>query len=227
VVVRRKPVRRTVVKKAPSRRATPESEARTRTGRHGIVAKKASNMKMLKRLSTSKNVGNFLSIPEDDSVIVRFLEEPFEWVSFQQHYMGGYFPCVPSDCPGCEATPPNIPSTKFLANVADRNDEDKPKVLIMAKSLVDTLRRRYEKRDTITDRDYELSREGTGRDTKYDAEAQDKEHFSTRGVQLTDLYEFIDQMFDRAFGDEDDDDEEETPRRTAKKTATKVRRRPR
>ncbi len=108
-------------------------------------------------------------IPKDNPLTVRFLSEPDEWVRYDEAWdqharngKGGSYPVpmgkvVPDD---------QRVSTRYLASAVDL-DSDRVIPVCIPKSLMQQVVVRYEKYGTIVDRDYELSRHGTGLDTQY------------------------------------------------------------
>lgn len=133
------------------------------------------------------------------STTVRFLEElgDDEWTSYWEHYDGlkrKFFPCPGKEngCPGCEAG--NKASKKYLVNLLIQSADDekvKPGYVSLYKvpaSLVSKAMRRVDRYDTITDRDYEVIRMGSGMDTEYDMETGDKGH--------VDIEQYLDQFTD-------------------------------
>lgn len=147
-------------------------------------------------------------VTEDESLVVRFLHEPEEWYGYREHYNkeDGFFPCTEGQC----CVDNDRASTKYLANAYVTN---KGQVLAvkLAKTLMDALFAHYEKRGTIKDRDYELSRSGSGmKDTQYMAapEAPSKMNLARYMREIIDLDELLESLVPG-----DDEEEDETPRR--------------
>lgn len=181
-----------------------------------IKGGKVGTIKKLKTSLKKSEGGGFLTrIPKDDSLIVRFLTEPEEWIEYFEHYNDKlkFFPCS-DDCPGCDEG--DKPSKKYLARALDRAD-NRVIPLVLAKSLVTSLMRKYEKYNTIVDRDYELTREGDGMDTQYDAIPEAPTPFkASRYVdeEPTDIVAILEKQLDtmNAANSNDDDDDDDAPR---------------
>lgn len=178
-----------------------------------VKTSKAGSIKALRASVATKGGGNeaFLQrIPADDSVTVRFLTEPEEWQSYFEHYdqVLRYFPCS-DNCPAC--TEGNRPTQKYLANVLDvENNRVLP--MVLPKSLVTKLLNSYDRYATMRDRDYELIRIGSGLDTDYDRSPEVPTKRNTKGVELLDLGEVLENQLKRAF-DEGDDEEPQASKR--------------
>ena len=132
-------------------------------------------------VNTGLSIWNF----RDGSTTVRFLEElsDEEWTTYWEHYDQGkkkFYPCPGKDvCPGCKE---DLRAQKrYLVNalvVASDNSKVKAGYVNLYKvpaSLIDKFMRRADRAGgTITDRDYEIIRTGSGLDTEYDLETGDK-----------------------------------------------------
>ena len=180
---------------------------------------KGGKVKSLAGLKSSLKKGSggsqYLSrVPADDVLTVRFLTEPDGWHNYFEHYdaMRKYYPCTETDCPGCDEG--DRPSQRWLANALDVA-ETKVIPLVLPKSLAGSVYKKYEKYATLLDRDYDLSREGSGFDTEYDATPDSPSKMNVRRFDLIDLAELLQQQLDMAeqaeAGDDDDDDEDEVP----------------
>ena len=156
-------------------------------------------------------------IPEDP-ITVRFLSEPETWVGYYEHYNGPnadprYSPCVKDSSPGgCDYEPyqGNKPAFRYLAN-AYNVDQSKVQALKMPKSLVEQLVTFAAKYGTILDRDYELSRSGSGMDTTYSAVPEDKSPIKIARFrkEMSDLEQLLEDWADEQDGADDDDEDEE------------------
>lgn len=166
-----------------------------------------------------KKSGNSLvrTIPADQSITVRYLEEPSEWFGYYEYYdpsQKNFFPQVEGEDLPDGATV----SFRYLAN-AYVVDDSAVRALKMPKSVVEQLIARYEKHGTVMDRDYELSRTGSGKnDTKYLVTPDSPSKMNTKRFELLDLEEIMQSL--ASSDDEDDDDDDERPART-KRTAPK------
>jgi hypothetical protein len=166
--------------------------------------------------------GGLLHRVKEGELRVRFLTEPNEWFNYFEHYdpVNKFYPCS-DDCPGCDAG--DNPSQRFLANVVDI-ESNKVIAVVLPKTLVEAILKRYQRRGTLIDRDYTLMREGTGReDTTYDVEAEEPTRMVLSRYKPLNLKALLEQQL--SAGDEDDgDDEDEAPARRRKATAVRSRR---
>lgn len=152
--------------------------------------------------------GFFTRIPSEGSLTVRFMTEPDGWVMFYEHYdqERKFYPCA-DDCPGCAEG--DRPSQRYLVNAIDQ-DENKVIPLVLPKTLASNVLKKYDKWATVTDRDYELSRTGDGRDTEYDVIPETPTRINLNRYEELDLWSLVEgQLQDE--DDEDDEDEEERP----------------
>lgn len=193
-----------------------------------------------------------LTFKEGEARTVRFLHEPFgktPWVEYYEHYVpgggggnGAYVPCIEN----CRLDGDVRAGKRWYVNVWDR-DSKQVRLLKLTGAMVENLIIKYERRGTIMDRDYSITRTGEGTDTKYHIEAEEKERFDQRNIKLIDIVQYLDQQAQQYYGgargmkarassidddededdvedvedtDDEDDDEEEAPRR---KTAAKPR----
>lgn len=163
------------------------------------------------------------TVPVDDSIMVRFIDEPEEWFGYYEHYdaVRKYFPCVEGGCPGC-ADSENRRSFRYLANIV-LLDEKRVVPLKLTKDLANQLFARYEKYNTLRDREYELSRTGSGmKDTNYMAAPEPVSKFNYGPYEAMDLEKVLSDMLDRAESAdavEEDEDEKPAPKKTIKPKA--------
>lgn len=136
-----------------------------------IKAKKMGSVKQAK--AEAKKAGNYATQRVNaDGIKVRFLTEPEEWVQFEEHFMEepkGFLTCS-DDCIGCEEKV--RASSRFVVRALNR-DTNEVIALIIPKSLASSLLKKYDRYNTILDRDYELTVEGQGLNTEYDLEADE------------------------------------------------------
>jgi hypothetical protein len=187
----------------------------------GISGGYAGSIKNLKR-SLKKGSGSFIkTVPVDDSINVRFIEEPDKWYGYYEHYVNeSYQPCVDDDCEGCDQNLRR--SFRYLANVYSL-DESKVIPLKLTKDLANQLLARYEKYKTLLDRDYELSRSGSGmNDTTYMASPEPPSKMNLKRFSPLDLEETLlgQTSVDDADDDDDDDEDDDEPRSTKKVSRT-------
>jgi hypothetical protein len=180
--------------------------------------------KAVKDTLKKSGTANVKTIPGEDSLTVRFLDEPEDFHGFYQHWMskGGPIPCTTDECAGCESDDPEEQrkSFRYLAN-AYIVDDQKVWALLMPKSLVEMLMNFHKKyKGTLLDRDYELSRTGSGKEgTKYMAAPEERHpmKLSRFDSKKFDLSKVLQNML----GDDDDDDDEEDEPVRKKKTGPK------
>lgn len=180
------------------------------------MAIKGGKVKSIKGLKSDLKKGGgsqyLQRVPADDSITVRFLTEPTEWVNYFEHYdaVRKFYPCS-DDCPGCDEG--DRPSQRYLANVL--NVEDTRVVpLVLPKTLAASIIKKYEKYATLLDRDYELAREGSGLDTTYDVTPEAPTKMNVSRFDLLDLWELLEsqlELADKAEADDDDDDDDDKP----------------
>jgi hypothetical protein len=226
-------------KKTFSRNGHDEEEAprsiKVRTARHEDAKSMRDSAKQMPSVR--------LTFKEGEARTVRFLHEPFDrktpWVEYYEHYVqggggnGAYVPCIDD----CRLDGELRAGKRWYVNVWDR-DSKQVRLLKLTGAMVENLIIKYERRGTILDRDYSITRTGEGTDTKYHIEAEEKERFDQRNVKLIDILAYLDQQAQSYYGgvksfkakassiDEDDeedvedvedteedDDEEEAPRR--------------
>lgn len=179
-----------------------------------IAGGKVGSLKNLKA-SLKTQSGPLTWIPKEGGITVRFLEEPDEWFGFYEHWdetIRKSYPCIEGQCPGCATDARR--SFRYVANALDV-EKDKVIALLMPKDLVNRLTARYERYETLMDRDYELFRSGDGLDTVYDATPEAPKKRALSKYELIDLGDALQKVWDSVWGgngDDDDDDEEETPR---------------
>lgn len=179
---------------------------------------RVGNLKNLKK-SLKSGTGLLRYIPKSGSLTVRFLEEPENWVNFYEHYdqqMKKSYPCIGTEnnCPGCATEERR--SSRYLANALDVNT-GKVIALQLPKDLTNSLVRKYERFDTLMDRDYILSRDGEGLDTEYDADAEAPMKRKLTAHVLFDLQELLAKVYNEVFGGDDDDDDDDEPAKPAAK----------
>lgn len=191
--------------------------------RGGKVKSMAALKKSLKKGGGS---GFIQSVPGDGDLMVRFLTEPNEWVEYFEHYDEDekkFAPCT-DDCMYC-ASGDDRPSQRYLANALDVA-EGKVIALRLAKTLASNIMKKYERFKTLLDRDYSLSREGTGFDTEYDVIPEPETKLKLSKYEKLDLWAILEAQLD----EDEDEEEEATPRkrtaskRTASKTVVKKKR---
>lgn len=171
--------------------------------------------------------GRVLYIPKA-GVTVRFLAGPTGWVSFEQFWDGSKYTVVteenqdqiPLRANGYPAT-----STRYLAPAIDKANNRVVAVQLpyTLANKISLMEEKYEKKGwEITDYDIELSKEGEGTDTTYEAIFDEKSDLDLTQYELPNLEALVEEMAAPkaepvAAEIEDDTDTEEAPAAPVKK----------
>ena len=139
-----------------------------------------------------------INVPADSTKVVRFLTEPDQWFAYQEYWDNERRRYIPV-ADGVE--PPVRPSQRFLAQVVDR-ETDQVIALKMPKDLTNRLVLRFDRYNTIMDRDYEIMRTGKGLDTSYDVTPEAPTSFDSAKYSKIDLLEILETAFNSATGDD-------------------------
>lgn len=183
---------------------------------------KVNTIKALKSSLKKGSGANFLQRVPEEGIAVRFLTEPTEWVKYFEHYdeVLKFYPCA-DDCPGCAEG--NRASVRYLVNALDVA-EGKVVPLVLPKTVAQQVLKKYERYNTLLDRDYEITRDGAGLDTTYDVNPEPPKSMKLSRYDLLDLMALLEAQLpseDEDEDDEDDDEDEATPVRPTKKLPTK------
>lgn len=160
--------------------------------------------------AVSEGNGNYLRNFKDGDTVVRFIDEPDDWIVFREHYTTDRksFPCTEDrdSCPGCTSDIESVQraSRKYATNVwLAKSDLVLPFRIPM--SLAKRVFSRAERNDgTITNRDYVVMKSGKGMDTEYDIEADDKyavdlDVLRSKSMNVQDI---LSESYDELWGDE-------------------------
>lgn len=164
------------------------------------------SIRAAKKSVSKKGNSDVKIIPADDSITVRFLEEPPEWFGFYEYWDEEdetYRPVIDGEEPPDGARV----SFRYLAN-AYVVDDSAVRALKMPKTVVEALIARFEKHGTVLDRDYEISRSGSGLNTTYLVTPDAPAKMNLRRFKLLDLDEILVKMMGEVEDDTDDDDDE-------------------
>lgn len=166
-----------------------------------IKARKLGSKKGIER-SLKAGGGKFaLRVQPDVGTVVRFITEPEEWFEAYMHFdeaRSVSYPCIGKDdgCLACEEGMEARP--RWFAGVYSI-DEDRVTIFEMPKSVVKALYKKYDRYNTISDRNYEVSKEGAGLNTEYFVESLDAEHLRGQSKMVApDIEEFLQTMYDDA-----------------------------
>lgn len=187
------------------------------------VSERFGSVKNAKQsLKGNRGSGSLRRLKPDETLKVRFLQEPEDWHKGYYHWLGQNFLWCNrlKSCPGCKSG--DRPKTIVLANaviISSSDDKEAMKVVVvqMAPTLANTLLKFHEKRSTLLDRDYDLTREGSGmNDTVYSADPDDPKKRNL--ARFEDSIHDIGELIRSELGDEDSsaDEDDEEPRSTKK-----------
>lgn len=190
-----------------------------------IRGERAGSMKNLRKsLKKGAGGGTFIKrVPQNDSILVRFLTEPEDWFGYYEHYDSNsrnYYPCVEDDCPGCADDERR--SFRYLANALDV-DNDRVVPLKLPKSLANRIVIKFDKYNTIMDRDYDLISSGEGLDTEYDVDPESKMKRNLAKYDHLDLGAILEESWENVFGDSNDDDDDDSDDEGGRPSARRTR----
>lgn len=158
-----------------------------------------------------------------EGIVVRFLEEPDQWYEIQQYWDEGdeRMYVVTEDTPQHFVKDSYV---RYMCNAVDIN-ESEVVALAIPKTVAKAMMERHDKHHTIMDRDYELSKSGSGMKTKYLVTPEAPKKRNLDRYELKDIMEILEGMIP---GDEnadldDDDEEDERPARRKKSSASSRR----
>lgn len=224
----------------------------SKTVKMKFKAGKAKNAKKVKEnLKKGANYGNMLWITADSSKTVRMLVEPKDWDEYQYVVVEktddgknlGFkgklplFEGVEEQVPEAGRLNPRIGYVIPVVVIEDGKPQDRIMFWEPGKKMLNELLTVFDKRKTLTDRDVEIIREGSGRDTTYTLFWDDKKgRKSVLGMLEKDgAPEFVpDEVITMvndfmslyaADGDavDDDDDDEPKAKKKGKSAAAKKR----
>lgn len=165
-----------------------------------IKMKKLGSKKGIERSLKGGGGRYALRVPEE-GVTVRYLTEPEEWYQVEMHFdqdRKTSYPCSGLD-DGCIACEEGQEARARWFSVVYNVDDEQVTVFEMPKSVVKALYKKYERYNTITDRNYEITKEGTGLNTSYEVEAFSPEHIRGQDkMEVIDLEAFLTNMQDEA-----------------------------
>lgn len=214
-------------------------------------AGKAKNTKKVKEnLKKGANYGRMLWVAADTSKVVRMLVEPKDWEEYSFYVVEktddgknlGFRGKVP-EYEGIEdAVPetgrlnPRIGYVIPVVVIEDGKPQDRVMFWEPGKKMLNELLTIFEKRKTLTDRDVEIIREGSGRDTTYTLYWDDpKKATLTKALKIAeaDGSEFADELVNMvkdfealyaADGAEDDEEDEPKAKKAKGKSAAAKKR---
>ena len=176
-----------------------------------LSAKKMGSMKAVKdSLKKGGSSGNFKTYIKNipaDGLTVRFLTEPEEWFGYYEYWDDSAKTFVPM-VEG-EILPDGAkPSFRYLTNALDI-DNDRVIPLKLAKTAANVLILKYDKYDTMMDRNYEVQKHGEGLDTTYDVTPDAPSKMVLTKYDLLDLEQILSDARAEATGDKPDESDAE------------------
>lgn len=181
------------------------------------MPRKVSSLASLKKsLKKSTSGASFLKNVPEDGITVRFLTEPDEWWEFEEFFdEDKEHMVVLGD--GEEAPNGARLSRRYLVNALDTDSDDVIPLKLPVTASNDVMAF-YEKYGTILDRDYEISREGVKKNTKYHVMPEEKAARKLSRYTLLDLEETLEAAIAEG-NDEDPKKKAKTSTRRAVKVA--------
>lgn len=171
-------------------------------------AKRATNIhEDLKKANSGGNAGWLRGVKDGKDLRVRFLQDPEEWLQYDEHYSraSGFFPCTQDDtCGGCASDDDRMkrPSTKYIAQVLIQHEDGakdigQVRALKIPRTLANRLTARAQRNQgTLLNRDYTIIRRGNGVDTEYDVESEDKAGLDLSKYTFVDVDAILSQQFE-------------------------------
>lgn len=159
------------------------------------------------RNSSSSAGGDWIRYLKNGDTTFRILQEPKDWKTFWQHFNpGGFsFPCNGEPtCPGCTSDVERMRSTtkRAIFNVLEvRDGTPYVNVYEIPMRVHDKLMNRFARLDTITDRDYTITKYKTSGDkVDYDVEG-DLPSPLVGEYELRDVEQMLQEAYDKSWGD--------------------------
>lgn len=196
--------------------------AKLRGGKVGSVTK------LKKSLKKSSGGGMMITNIPAEGMMLRFITEPDEWVEFFEHYdeANKRMMLCTDDCEYCAEK--KRPSKRYLSNAVDVEDS-KVVALKLPVTAASQVMKKYERYNTLLDRDYSILKEGTGLDTEYDVNPEAPSRFNMKKYEPFDLWDVLTKMLEDQSDDaedavdDDEDEEEEEARPATRRKATTPR----
>src|ERR1019366_7317547 len=167
---------------------------------------KAGSIKDLKATLKRKSGGGtwIKKIPKDGSLVVRFLQEPDEFIQYEECWDPTRKRSFPWAEGLVEGEDYERKSTCFLANALDR-ESGKVVPLQIKTTVLNRIILKFEKYSTILDRDYEIAKFGEKLDTEYDVTPESPSRFNASKYELLDLHAVLEAAYNEAMGEDGED----------------------
>jgi hypothetical protein len=156
--------------------------------------------------------GRYLRNFKDGDTVIRFIEEPDDWIVFREHYTTDRrsFPCTEDrdSCPGCTSDIESVQraTRKYGTNLwLVKQDVVLPFRIPM--SLAKRVFSRAERNEgVITNRDYVVMKSGKGMDTEYDIESDERYNVNLKDLmaKALDVQEILSASYDEIWGEKED-----------------------
>lgn len=170
--------------------------------------KQFKNIKEMQKALAKSSAGDRVVVPiPKEGIKVRFLAEPEKWVHIYEHYTGNGFEICRDDCEICADG--GRPTQRMIAAAVD---VEKKRVIALKLPITAArvLLKRYDRNTTVMDRDWDLSKTGTGLETEYDVDSDGKSKFDYSKYESLDLMAVIKAEYATDDDEDEDDGEEET-----------------
>jgi len=156
--------------------------------------------------------GRYLRNFKDGDTVIRFIEEPDDWIVFREHFTveRKSFPCTEDrdSCPGCtsDIESEQRATRKYGTNLwLVKSDLVLPFRIPM--SLAKRVFSRAERNEgVITNRDYVVMKSGKGMDTEYDIESDERYNVNLKDLlsKALDIQEILSESYDEIHGEKED-----------------------
>jgi hypothetical protein len=186
-----------------------QSTRRTAVGFGSTKSKNLAAMRNSLKKGAGGGGGKGLKWISEDGITVRLCTEPEEWARFTTMYS----PTLKRSWPVPEADDTELngderTSTRYAVPALEV-ETDRVVVIEMPISLVQKLLVRMERKGTVTDTDLTLYKAGTGLDTVYDFDAEDRVKRNMSKYEIPEIEDVLQEAYDSVWGE--DDEEEASP----------------
>lgn len=168
-----------------------------------LAAKQMGSIKALKETlkKGGSNSATYIKNVPSEGITVRFLTEPEEWFGYYEYWDDSSKNFVPM-AEGEIIPDGSRPAFRYLAVALDV-DTDRVVPLKLPKTAANVLILKYDKFDTMMDRNYELQKHGEGLDTTYDVTPDGPSKMNLAKYDLIELEEVLINARRMALGEDD------------------------